>query len=243
MPLIEEVTMYEFEEGLKQSTTLIIPCGSVEEHGPHLPLGTDTWHAVELSRRVARKKFVWVAPPLWYGLCRSTSEHPGTVGITGMTLRALIMDVISAFYHQGMRNVMVLSGHAGTTHMAMIVDACEELVSKYNDLKCAVLSVLDIGKKAWKGMVETENDSHAGEVETSIIQFIRPDCVKGIAEEEYPEFPDFLIVKNKRRFWYGGVWGNPAKASPEKGEKLLEASTEFLLNIIESMENTSHEEQ
>lgn len=243
MPLLEEITMNEFEEGLRKSTTLILPCGSVEEHGPHLPLGTDTWHAVEIAKKVAEKKFVWVAPPLWYGLCRSTSEHPGTISIKGTTLRLVIVDILTSFYHQGIRNIIILSGHAGGTHCAMIIDACEEVVDRLDNIQCAVLSVLDIGRKAWRGIVETSDDSHAGEVETSVIQFIRPECVKGSSSEEYPRFPDFMIVKNKRRFWQGGVWGNPKKASKEKGELLIKASVNFLINLIEFMEKMHNEEK
>jgi creatinine amidohydrolase len=71
--------MPEFEAWRDKHRTVILPVGSVEEHGPHLPLGTDTFHALEVARRIAEARPVLVAPPLYYGLCRSTREHPGTV--------------------------------------------------------------------------------------------------------------------------------------------------------------------
>ncbi|HDL89818.1 MAG TPA: creatininase family protein [Thermodesulforhabdus norvegica] len=236
MPLIEEITMNELADGLRKSSTVILPCGSVEEHGPHLPLGTDTWHAMEIARRTAQKRFVWVAPPLWYGLCRSTSQHPGTIGISGLTLRTIICDIVRSLYKQGFRNVIILSGHAGSTHSAMLIDACEELVNELDKLKCAVLTVLDLGARAWKGIVETTDDSHAGEVETSVILHMRPETVKGTAQKEWPDFPPFMIVRDKRKYWPGGVWGDPQKASPEKGKKLLEASVAEMIKIIDAME-------
>ncbi|MEJ5301563.1 MAG: creatininase family protein [Thermodesulforhabdaceae bacterium] len=237
MPMLDEVTMDEFSSGLKESRTVILPCGSLEEHGSHLPLGTDTWHAVELARLVAQKIFVWVAPPVTYGLCRSSSQHPGTVSIRGTTLRLLIQDIVRGLYFNGLRNILVLSGHAGGTHIAMIIDACEELLDELEDARFAVVSINDLGRIAWKGIVETPEDSHAGEVETSIIEYLFPDKVKGRSQEEYPSFPRFLLVRNKRDFWRGGVWGNPAKASPEKGKKLLEKSVEALIDIIRSLES------
>jgi creatinine amidohydrolase len=140
-------------------------------------------------------------------------------------------------YFNGLRNILVLSGHAGGTHIAMIIDACEELLDELEDARFAVVSINDLGRIAWKGIVETPEDSHAGEVETSIIEYLFPDKVKGRSQEEYPSFPRFLLVRNKRDFWRGGVWGNPAKASPEKGKKLLEKSVEALIDIIRSLES------
>jgi creatinine amidohydrolase len=237
MPMLDSVTMEEFASGLEKSRTVILPCGSLEEHGSHLPLGTDTWHAVELARLVAEKIFVWVAPPVPYGLCRSSSQHPGTVSIKGTTLRLLIQDIVRGLYRNGLKNVLVLSGHAGGTHIAMIVDASEELLDEFADLRIAVVSINDLGRIAWKGIVETPGDSHAGEVETSVIEYLFPDKVKGRPQQEYPSFPKFLLVRNKRAFWPGGVWGDPTKASAEKGKKLLERSVEALIDVIRSLES------
>src|SRR3990172_9330169 len=123
----ENLTMIAFASLREQTRTVILPVGSVEEHGPHLPLGTDAFHAIELARRVAAVRPVLVAPPVYYGLCRSTREHPGTVSIAGSTLRALILDLGREFFRQGLRNLVVLCGHAGGTHMAAITDAGEPL--------------------------------------------------------------------------------------------------------------------
>lgn len=235
MPILEECTMEFFEKQRQSIRCVVIPCGSVEEHGPHLPLGTDTLHAVALAGEVARRMPVWAAPPLWYGLCRSSSQHPGTVGIRSATLRALVMDVVESFYRQGMRSVVVLSGHAGGTHMATLVDAGEELMERFPDLKMAVCSVLDIGRTAWTSIQETPKDSHAGEVETSLMLHLYPQWVQGTAEEAYPEFPEHILVRNKRNYWPTGVWGNPRVASPEKGRRLMDASVAALSALIERL--------
>lgn len=236
MPMMDSVTMHEFLDGLEKSRTVILPCGSLEEHGAHLPLGTDTWHAVELAKAVSEKIFVWVAPPVAYGLCRSSSDHPGTVSIRGTTLRLFIQDIVRSLYRQGLERFLILSGHAGGTHMAILVDACEELLSELPKAHFAVVSVNELGRIAWEGIVETRGDSHAGEVETSIMEYLFPDFVKGRSPEEYPSFPAFLIVRNKQSFWKGGVWGDPGKASKEKGKMLMERSVEALIRIIKALE-------
>lgn len=235
VPVLEECTMAFFEKEREAIRTVILPCGSVEEHGPHLPLGTDTLHAMALANAVARRAPVWAAPPLWYGLCRSSSEHPGTVGIRSATLHALIRDVVESFYRQGMRIVVILSGHAGGTHMATLVDAAEEMMDRLPDLRLAVCSVLDIGRTAWASIQETPKDSHAGEVETSLMLHLHPHWVSGTAEEAYPTFPEHILVRNKRAFWPTGVWGNPQAASAEKGRRLMEASISALVTLIERL--------
>ncbi len=236
VPVLEECTMTFFEKERQVIRTVIIPCGSLEEHGPHLPLGTDTLHAMALANAVARLMPVWAAPPLWYGLCRSSSEHPGTVGIRSRTLHALLFDVVESFYRQGMRNVIVLSGHAGGTHMATLVDAGEELMERLPELRFAVCSVLDIGRTAWKDIQENPKDSHAGEVETSLMLHLHPEWVQGTAEEAYPTFPEHILVRRKRAYWSSGVWGNPKAASAEKGRRLMESSVNALMALVKKLE-------
>jgi len=234
--LLEKITMLEFEEGLKQTRSVIVPFGSVEEHGSHLPLGTDTIHAYELACLVSQKKPVFVAPPLWYGLCRSTSQHPGTLTISQPVLRQMTIEIVNSLYHQGIRNFILLSGHAGTTHMAAIIDAADSVVRDIKDINIAVLSIIDLIKKLDSSLVETPGDSHAGEVETSLMMLLRPDDVKGTSPKEFPCFPAFIITRDKRRFWKNGVWGDPSKASKEKGRKILEEEANLLVELLYKLE-------
>ena len=126
--LIEEMTMPEFIAGLAKSRTVLIPFGATEEHGLHLPLGTDTFQAADVCRLLAERRRVFVAPAIPYGVCRSTGDHPGTISLTTETLKALAIDLVRSFYRQGLRNVVLLSGHAGGTHNAALLDAGECLL-------------------------------------------------------------------------------------------------------------------
>jgi creatinine amidohydrolase len=232
----ENLRMPEFSAGRAQHRTVILPVGSVEEHGPHLPLGTDTFHAMEVARRAAELRPVLVAPPFYYGLCRSTREHPGTVSISGDTLRALVAELGREFHRQGLSNLVIMSGHAGGTHMAALVEAGETLLAELPDLKVAVVNLLDLLREvvaARPELVKTKGDSHAGEVETALMLAAYPHLVEGTAPAEWPTFPKYLLVRDKRRYWPGGVWGDPAPATASQGEAILQAETERLVELLD----------
>lgn len=237
--LIAEMTMDEFSAGLKKTQSVLIPFGSTEEHGCHLPLATDTLHAIEVGRRLAEVRSIFVAPPIHYGVCRSTSQHPGTLSITTETLKALTIDIVSALYAQGLRSFVLLSGHAGGTHMAALTDAGEILLQRFADLKIAVLTEYMLASKEGRHLIETEGDSHAGEIETSRILNSHPQLVKGSAPREFPTFPSGILVRNKQKYWPGGVWGDPGKATASKGaalEKLVVSALSALVDKLEGWE-------
>jgi len=232
----ENLRMPEFEAWRGEHRTVILPVGSVEEHGPHLPLGTDAFHALEVARRLAEAWPVLVAPPLYYGLCRSTREHPGTVSISGDTLRALVTELGREFYRQGLRNLVIISGHAGSTHIAALVEAGERLLAELPEAQVAVVNVLDLLREvvaARPDLVKTTGDSHAGEVETALMLAAYPHLVKGTAPAEWPTFPKYVLARDKRRHWPGGVWGDPAPATAAQGEAILQAEVERLVAILE----------
>jgi creatinine amidohydrolase len=241
MPHWENLTMPEFEELRRRTRTVILPLGSLEEHGPHLPLGTDAFHALELARRVALLREVLVAPPLFYGICRSTREHPGTVSLSGDALRAILKDLGREFYRQGLRNLVFISGHAGGTHMAAITEAGEALLEELPGVNLAVVNLLDLLREVLIGrtdLVKTKGDGHAGEIETAVMLAAYPHLVQGSATAEWPNFPKYILVRDKRSHWPGGVWGDPSPATKNQGENILQAETERLIQVIDMLEDS-----
>ncbi len=238
MTVWQNLTMPEFEAARKQSRLVILPVGSLEEHGPHLPLGTDAFHAIEVARRAAALRPVLVAPPVFYGICRSTREHPGTISLSGDTLRGLLRDLGREFYRQGARSLILISGHAGGTQMCALVEAGETLLEEFADIRLAVVNILDLLREVLADkphLVTTRGDSHAGEVETAVMLAAYPDLVKGTAPAEWPSFPKFELARDKRRCWPGGVWGDPAPANAEKGEEILTAEAAKLAQLIDTL--------
>lgn len=235
--ILSEITMPEFIEGLRQTQTVLVPFGAVEEHGRHLPLGTDTMQAYDVCCRLSEMRPVFVAPPIYYGVCRSTSGHPGTISITTDTLRALAIDLVSDLYRQGMRNFVLISGHAGGTHNAALVDAGEVLLARLPQARIAVVTEYDLAAQHGRELIETPGDAHAGEIETSRILYTRPHLVKGTSPGENPQFPRGILVRNKKNYWPGGVHGDPSKASAEKGEKIEALVVAALKGLVEDLES------
>lgn len=237
--LLENLTMPAFEAGLRQTRTVLIPFGSVEEHGLHLPLGTDTFQAADVCRRLSERRPVFVAPAIFYGVCRSTSNHPGTISVSTETLKALTIDIVRSLYRQGLRNVVLLSGHAGGTHNATLLDAGESLLNELPELRIAVASEYALAYEAGRGLIETPGDCHAGEIETSRMLATRPQLVHGTSPAEQPSFPRFILVRDKRRCWPGGVGGDPARASVEKGRQLEELVVAALEKLVVELEEAT----
>jgi creatinine amidohydrolase len=233
--IIEEITSQQFTAGLQQTRTVLLPVGATEEHGSHLPIGTDTFQAYDVCVRLAERRPVFVAPALPYGVCRSTADHPGTIGISTGTLKALVAEVVQSLYRNGLRDFVILSGHAGGTHNAALLDAGEDLLRQLPDARIAVVTEYDLAREAGD-IILTPGDSHAGEIETSRMLATRPHLVQGRVPAAFPRFPKHILVRDKRRFWPSGVWGDPDAASAEKGRQIEEVVVTALDRLVTELE-------
>jgi creatinine amidohydrolase len=235
--LLEEMTTDEVAAGLKTSQTVIIPYGVLEAHGPHLPLSTDTIQAYDAAKRAAKLTPVFVAAPVPYGICRSLAGHPGTIGITGETLRGLTRDIVQSMYELGFRNFILYSGHASALQMVALEEASEALLRSCPQANIALVLEFEVIKKHMAGIVETPGDMHAGEIETSRLLTARPDLVRTelLPEESYRESPKPLLVRDVKRYWPSSVEGAPRKASAEKGAKLGQIAAEYLVELVKRM--------
>lgn len=234
---IEELTSEEFQTLLSKVKGVIIPIGSIEAHGPHLPLGTDLYTIYEICQILVKEVDFLLAPPLYYGLCRSTKDIPGTLSLRGETLKALILDLLESFKKHGISTFAILSGHAGGTHNAFLIDAAETFLEKYPETKFLVADIISLLKDILKDLNIPPEDSHAGEWETSLMLYLKRDLVKNLerAFEDYPKFPKFQVVSKKEIYWSSGIWGNPQKASYERGktltERLIKRLKDLLINL------------
>ena len=233
MMLLEEMTWTEIEAGFEKTRTVILPVGATEEHGPHLPIFTDTIQALEVAKEVARRRPVFVAPPVHYGVCRSTRGFPGTISISPEALRTLVFDLLSAFRDSGFEAVLILTGHAGGLHLAALKEAAERAVAS-RDLRVSLVSDFDLIDSSG---VETPGDGHAGEIETSRMLVIREDLVRGLPEKHFPPRPRYLIMRDVRHLMGNGIMGDPSKASKEKGKRFMEMSVQGVLEALEELES------
>lgn len=234
--ILENITMPDFKKHLKKTKTIIFPFGTVEEHGRHLPLNTDTLIVYEVLKRAEKKRSVFLAPPVYYGVCTSTRRHPGTIGVTAGTLRGIASDLVKDAYQKGLRNFILISGHGGGLHMSALREVAEILVDELDGIRMAVVSPYDILFREFSDIIDTPGDSHAGELETSLVLSLAPEFVKGRSKEEYPKLPKPFVVKDKIKYWPGGVWGDPNKATKEKGEKAVRLIVNKVVKIIDVIE-------
>jgi creatinine amidohydrolase len=246
----DELTMTEFKNRITDKTVVILPIGAVEEHGKHLPLCTDSIQAEYVAKEAAKKINALILPPIRYGICSSTRNFPGTISLSFETLHSLIKDILSELVRHKIKNVVVLSGHAGKLHMAAIRLAADGIVDKYginphginnknkhgvnnsnNDMKIMVLSDYDIAYEI-KDKDIPKGDGHAGFIETSRVLHIRKDLVKGRGQKTMPNLPEFMILKSPERYFPSGVMGDPTNASRKKGEELDKIIVDKLVKLI-----------
>jgi creatinine amidohydrolase len=233
MMLLEEMTWPEIESGLKRTKTIILPVGATEEHGPHLPIITDTAQAVEAAKEAARRRDIFVAPEISYGVCRSTRGFPGTITITRETLYVLAHDVLLSLYDSGFRKIMILTGHAGGQHVSALEQACQKAVAK-RDFRISMVSLFDLIDMS---RVEAKGDGHAGEIETSMMMHLMPGLVKGRPAANFPPRPRFLVFKDVRSLMGNGIMGDPSRASLDKGKMFFEMTVQGVLGALDELES------
>jgi len=238
MKLLEEMSWPQIEEGQKESRTVILPVGATEEHGPHLPTFTDTIEALETARAAAQRREVFLAPPVHYGVCRSTRGFPGTITVSHDALRSYVKDLLISFAESGFERVLILTGHAGSQHISALKEACQMALQE-RDLRVSLVSIFDLIDPA---AVETLHDGHAGEIESSMMMAIRRDLVAELPEEHFPRRPQFLIMKSVRHLMGNGVMGDPSRATAKKGELFLQMAAEGVIRALDELESDSWKE-
>lgn len=231
---IEEMTKDEFKERLDSGALVVLPLGSIEEHGPHLPLATDCFQPKFVAKRLAEKMSCMVAPFIYYGNCGSTAPFTGSVSVSFDSLRFYVRDILSSFLMQGAKNVLVMSGHAGRMHMAALKLAAAEAWDDAGrpSARIFVLSDYDFAYDYIGRDDIPDWDGHAGTIETSRMLEIRSDLVGDLPEDWKAEFDRFSVIYDSKEIIPHGFWGAPKKASAELGREvddhILDALVEYL---------------
>jgi creatinine amidohydrolase len=236
----DELSMKEAEKAAKKGKTIIFPVGSVEEHGEHLPLSTDSIQPEFVALEVAKRTKSLVAPTLRYSVCHSTRGFPGTISITFEALHKMVKDILEEFIRNGFRRILVLSGHAGQSHMAALRLAAQEVIwenendSSERKVRIMVCSDYDFAYEL-KGKHFSQKDGHAGTIETSRIMAIRPNLVKGEGKTSYPAMPRFEIVAHPEKHFPSGVIGDPTAASRRKGRLINDYVIENTVKLVKEL--------
>ena len=228
---MDEITSVDFARLAKVRPLVIVPIGSVEEHGSHLPLCTDAYQAEEIATRVAEAFGALVCPPIRYGECRSTRNFPGTISLSGETVRSLAFDIASELSRNGVDKVMFLTGHAGSAHMAALRAGALRAVECNPKLKVMVLSDYDIAYDL-RGKEFPEDDGHAGEIETSRMLRLRPELVGKARPKGKARPPKYMVLPDPEKYFPSGVMGDSTKASARKGGNIDDYVVEKLCGLV-----------
>lgn len=242
----------EIAARLKIVDTAILPCGAIEQHGPHLPLDVDYFDAFYLAKKVAeacKDPKPFVLPPIPFGVSYHHSEFKGTISVTNNSLSALVYDIGMSLAHNGIKKIVILNGHGDNaptlTYAAQMINRDAKI---FVCVDTGETSDIDIYK-----LIETNNDIHAGEIETSTSLALRPDLVdmdKAVDEtlDLDNEFLDFTSDRgvswyaHTKRLSSSGVMGNATLGTREKGEKIWEIMISKMAEFVETIKNTPPDE-
>ncbi|WP_340065002.1 creatininase family protein [Ascidiimonas aurantiaca] len=250
--LWEQKTWPEIKDYLKTVDTVILPTGAIEQHGPHLPVDTDYYDAKYMAYKVAdacNEPKPLVLPTIPFGVSYHHDSFQGTLSVTNDALSRFVYDLGMSLAKNGVKKIIILNGHGDN---APTLSYAAQMINR--DAKIFVC--VDTGETSdvdlYK-LIDTPNDIHAGEIETSTSLAVRPDMVQmDKAVNETMSFGSkFLDYDNERGVkWYvhthkiseSGVMGDATKATAEKGKKMWELMIQNMVRFVESIKNTPLEE-
>ena len=248
MTNFHDMTWKEAREAIDGGPIVILPVGSTEAHGPHLPLATDVIISEEMSRRAAEKlkergMKALVLPAIAYSVTDFSADFPGAISIKKETAVSLIRDVCVSLYKQGARLVVIANSHLEPEHVSSINEAIEAV--KLETGRGVVFP--DKRKRRWAATLTEEfrrGDCHAGSYETSLVMAARPEMVREELRESLEAVPISIAEKIRegvKTFKEAGgdeaYFGDPRSASREEGEAVYNALSDMIVtSVLESLE-------
>lgn len=246
------MTWSEVAEALKKTNIVIIPIGSTEQHGLHLPLGVDTFIPIRIAEDVAKRADVVIAPPFWYADCPHHMGFPGTITLRSETLIEFTYDVCKSLIQHGFKEILLLNGHTIANNPDLLIAI--ERIQEETGANVYLIDLLDIAISVISKTRESELGGlyHAAELETSQMLAIKPDLVyMEKAKKVIPKsFSRFIVrdgvvpgdkvwfkttMKEWKRLTEVGSMGDPTLASKEKGEKVIKAIVDNIVAFINEL--------
>lgn len=246
----KELSWPEVSAIFSEKHTVLIPIGSTEQHGHHLPLGVDLFIPEEIAARASEKTGVPVLPTIPFVPCSWHECFPGAINVSAEVVIKALVDIAESLEQYGVLNIVLVNGHTGGCDSTLVV-AADEIKRK---TKCSlyIASVVDLALDDVLEISTSPVLGHADEVETSKMMAIRPDLVhiEGVKASNIEPRSKYLSVNYRRRskilFRTGkddwkrlapdGYIGDPSVATAEKGEKMLNAISGELVCFLNELE-------
>ncbi len=247
----DELTWPEMREVIKRQPAVLLPFGTIEDHGPHLPINTDNVIVEAICLEAARRapSETLVLPLVAYGLDEHHMDFPGTISVDMQTLIAYVADVALSVTRHGFTHVLIVNGHGSN---ASIADLAARRVVLESDAICGAMSpnaAIDptLAEPTFSEMRRSGPGgvAHAGEYETALMLHLRPELVQmdqAVQEMrqiklthfnwDHPE-PSVLAWQDWwSRMSESGVCGDPTVATAEFGRALFETTADNLVNFV-----------
>ncbi len=247
---MSEMTWAEVAEELKQTNMAVLPVGSTEEHGPHMPLAADTIQGTEVSRRIVARLALdgirsVAAAPIPFGVSLELMDFPGTITLTPGTMTSVIKEVCNSLIKHGFLKLVLLVAHAQNT--GVMYSAAQEL-SQQPMVRVLVLNWLPPLRKAYSEVLKSGTGGHGGEGETarvlaSIPELVLMDRAQAHHSKEQKLEGDmpmhfgggvFDPPKGMKELTPIGCLGDPTVATAETGEKCYDLIVDWSCRIIKS---------
>jgi len=243
----------EIEDQVKKCDIVLLPIGATEQHGPHLPCGSDYFNAMGIAEMVSKRTGVIIAPGIPYG------SHPyyhygwtGTIPVRNSTQIMMVRDIVKGFVNSGFNKVIIINAHG---QWWVLTTALQDICLEIN-VFMAVATWQDIAQPTIKTVLETPT-KHADESETSLALFLYPEktdmtkavkeSVKGLVDKKLYRFGthgdtsagfsgiDITTRAQEPIESKYGVVGDATLATKEKGEKVVKAAADVICALIEDL--------
>lgn len=248
----EHLSWPEIQERLKEVDMAILPCGAIEQHGPHLPVDIDYFDAIHLAIEVAKAcsdPRPFVLPPIPFGVSYHHEDFKGTISVSNEALSRFVYDIGMSLAQNGIKKLLILNGHGDN---APTLNFAAQMINR----DAHIFVCVDTGETSDKDLyhlAETLNDIHAGEIETSTTLAVRPEMVRmDKAVDETPQFGSHYMDFSSAYGlpWYvrtqkiskSGVIGAPTLATAQKGKQIWDIMINHLVEFIEDIKSSKLED-
>jgi creatinine amidohydrolase len=220
----------------------VLPIGSFEQHGPHLPLVTDTLIAVAVAGGISARYGGLQLPPMTFSCSHEHADFAGTVSLSATTLAAVVHDVAQSLERQGIRRLLIVNGHGGNYMLGNLV----QQASLDGGIRIGLFPTREDWNEARQASGMTSNaheDMHAGELEVSILLAAFPDVVRDGWDQDDHAADDrrHLGVLGISAYTKSGVIGRPSFATPEKGRAALGHLVGAAQHVLKILDESSNE--
>ncbi len=249
---MEELTSPQFARAVEMAKGVaVIPIGIIEKHGPHLPLGTDLFEAREASCEAAAKEYAIVFPPYFTGQIFEAKHQPGTIAYSNELMWKMLEETCAELSRNGLKKIIIANGHGGSTNFLQFF--CQSQLASRKDYIVVLFREGEdkVYGKEIASLKKAKLDGHAGEEETSMMYFIRPDLVDARAITSQSGADQKRL--DRLPFGYTGIWWYASfpnhyasdVAQPDKrlGELLFKSWSDQLAELIRFLKNNNTVEE